>query len=69
MSCETQHKLRQFCSESGTDTQHSRLKIPELLIPFVGFKDGLTKPETAVLDGDLPSKIRVSPFMAHRNVK
>ncbi|XP_073480536.1 DNA mismatch repair protein Msh3 [Aquarana catesbeiana] len=58
MSCETQHKLRQFCSESGTDTQHSRLKIPELLIPFVGFKDGLTKPETAVLDGDLPSKIR-----------
>ncbi|XP_077318590.1 DNA mismatch repair protein Msh3 [Lithobates pipiens] len=58
LSCETQHKLRQFCSESGTDTEHSRLKIPELLIPFVGFKDGLTKPETAVLDGDLPSKIR-----------
>ncbi|XP_072272312.1 DNA mismatch repair protein Msh3 [Pyxicephalus adspersus] len=59
MSNETLHKLRQFCSESGTpDTEHSQLKIPKLLSPFVGFKDELAKPESIVLDGDLPTKTR-----------
>ncbi|KAM5192858.1 DNA mismatch repair protein Msh3 isoform 4-T4 [Mantella aurantiaca] len=59
MSTETLHKLRQFCSEPGTsDPEPPHLKIPEFLTPFAGFKDGLTKPESIVLDGDLSCKVR-----------
>ncbi|XP_018420707.1 PREDICTED: DNA mismatch repair protein Msh3 [Nanorana parkeri] len=58
MSGETLHKLQQFCSESGTqNTEHPHLKVPELLTPFVGFKDGPVKPESSILDGGLLSKM------------
>ncbi|KAM5192856.1 DNA mismatch repair protein Msh3 isoform 2-T2 [Mantella aurantiaca] len=70
MSTETLHKLRQFCSEPGTsDPEPPHLKIPEFLTPFAGFKDGLTKPESIVLDGDLSCKTEKQKSNAFSSLK
>ncbi|XP_053331293.1 DNA mismatch repair protein Msh3 [Spea bombifrons] len=68
ISHHTLHRLREFSSESGnTENDCHQFKIPDFLAPWPGFKDGQTKVESAVQDGDSRSdhgdeKCRIETF-------
>ncbi|XP_068104082.1 DNA mismatch repair protein Msh3 [Hyperolius riggenbachi] len=63
----TLNTLRQFCSESKPlELRSPPVKVPEVLAPFVGFKESLPKSENCEQDGDSSFNSRANKHTSNK---